>query len=208
MARSLPLGSIGDPVPKLVGIPGGRDSAAGFEEFIRPHFHMLYRRAYRLTLNKADAEDLVQDVCIRAYPRFHELEKSENPRAWLMCVLYRVFIDLTRQRRASRMDETDSIDEERLGSAPGDALDPEAQADRDIAAAQIEHAWQRLDKTQRALLALHDVEGYTLAELEEITGLPPGTIKSKLHRARVRLGRMLRSEAVEAPSMVRQEYGK
>jgi RNA polymerase sigma-70 factor (ECF subfamily) len=58
----------------------------------------------------------------------------------------------------------------------------------------LDAAWRKLDREQRGLLALHDVEGYTLAELRGITGLKEGTLKSRLHRARVRLGKLLRVE--------------
>jgi DNA-directed RNA polymerase specialized sigma24 family protein len=58
----------------------------------------------------------------------------------------------------------------------------------------LDNAWRHLDHEQRALLALHDIEGHTLAELMELTGLKEGTLKSRLHRARVRLGKLLQRE--------------
>jgi RNA polymerase sigma-70 factor (ECF subfamily) len=58
----------------------------------------------------------------------------------------------------------------------------------------LDRAWQRLDDAQRMLLALHDIEGYSLAELTEITGLKEGTLKSRLHRSRVQLGKLLKYE--------------
>jgi RNA polymerase sigma factor (sigma-70 family) len=185
-------------MPKFTLIPGGRDAATAFENLIRPHFHALYRRAYRLTLNAADAEDLVQDVCIRAYPRLAEIQELDNPRAWLMRVLYRLFVDLTRQRKSSPIQAMDmGGDEEEFSHCfTSDEPGPEAQADSAIGEQRLERAWQRLDKVQRALLALHDIEGYTLAELQDMTGLPEGTLKSRLHRARIRLGRILKSEAL------------
>lgn len=181
---------------KLRVIPGGRDAAAQFERFIGPHMDALYRSAYRFTRNAADAEDLVQEVCVRAYPRLEELKGMDNPRAWLLCVLYRVFVDLRRHRDSSPLLPAGAVDADALtdrlaGSEPG----PEAQTESAIIATRLEHAWQRLDRTQRALLALHDVEGYTLAELEEMTGLRVGTLKSRLHRARARLGRLLNGES-------------
>jgi RNA polymerase sigma-70 factor (ECF subfamily) len=60
-----------------------------------------------------------------------------------------------------------------------------------------------LDREQRALLALHDVEGYTLEEINRITGLKEGTLKSRLHRARVRLGKFLRREEEESAALRR-----
>jgi DNA-directed RNA polymerase specialized sigma24 family protein len=70
-------------------------------------------------------------------------------------------------------------------------LDPDAQTERALTRRRVEDAWRYLDATQRALLSLHDVEGHTLAEIAELTGSPQGTIKSRLFRARERLGRLL-----------------
>jgi len=64
---------------------------------------------------------------------------------------------------------------------------------------RVEDAWRRLSEEQRLLLALHDIEGYTLVEIHSLTGLKDGTIKSRLHRARVRLGKLLQPETGVAP---------
>ena len=184
-------------MPNLTVITGGREPSAAFENLVRPHLYALYRQAYRLSLNAADAEDLVQDVCVRAYPRIAELQELENPRAWLMRVLYHVFVDLTRHRKTSPLRPSCNLEEEdAFHSVASEEPGPEAQTDSAIGEARLERAWHRLEKTQRALLALHDIEGYTLAELQEMTGLPQGTLKSRLHRARVRLGRLLKTECV------------
>ena len=72
-----------------------------FEALIQPHLDSLYRAAYRLTGNSLDAEDLVQDVCLRAYPRLSELRKLDYPKGWLMKVQYRLFVDGSRHRDRS-----------------------------------------------------------------------------------------------------------
>src|SRR5688572_33132541 len=72
-----------------------------FEEVVHAHLDGLYGRAYALTGSVQDAEDLTQEVCIRASSRLEELARHENPRAWLMRVLYRLFVDLVRSRRRS-----------------------------------------------------------------------------------------------------------
>jgi DNA-directed RNA polymerase specialized sigma24 family protein len=69
-------------------------------------------------------------------------------------------------------------------------------------------AWRHLDTEQKALLALHDIEGHSLAELQEITGLKQGTLKSRLHRARVRLGKLLRREDNAHEVIVRSGAGR
>jgi RNA polymerase sigma factor (sigma-70 family) len=173
-------------------VSGARSEAKRFERFIQPHFSHLYRRAYRFTMNRSDAEDLVQELCIRAFPKLSELEKMDDPMPWFLCVLYRAFIDSTRRRDRSPIDRAEPIEDDGpWAHTSDDGLDPEAQTERALTRRRLEDAWRYLDATQRALLVLHDVEGHTLSEIGELTGFPQGTIKSRLFRARARLGRLL-----------------
>lgn len=193
-------------MPKLRVIPGGRAPAAAFNRVVEPHLSALYRSGYRLTRNVADAEDLVQDVCVRAYSRLTELEQMENPRAWLLCIQYRLFVDMTRQRRSASFATSSTCEsEDALLEMSSPEPGPEEQADSAFGEARLERAWQYLDRVQQALLALHDIEGYSLAELVEITGITEGTLKSRLHRARVRLGRLLSADSAPRALVARRE---
>jgi len=169
--------------------PGGESEQDRFATLIRQHYQALYRAAYRLTRSTVDAEDLVQEVCLRAYPRLGEVERLEHPRGWLLRVLYRLFIDLRRRYERKHVRAIDE-DEEFAGGEPG----PAEEADRALDRWRIEDAWRYLNNEQRLLLTLHDIEGYSLAEIHAMTGLKDGTIKSRLHRARVRLGRLLQRD--------------
>lgn len=178
---------------KLKVIGGVRPDAA-FEGMLRPHFDALYGRAFRLTGNAADAEDLMQELCIRVFPRMDELAHLENPRAWLMRVLYRLFIDLTRSLQRSPIKSVNAEEAEEYLQAPSGEPGPEQRAEAAQRYERLQRAWRHLDSEQRALLLLQGVEGRSLAEIEEITGIPQGTLKSRLHRARLRLGRLLARE--------------
>lgn len=162
-----------------------------FEVLVQPHYEVLYRTAYRLTRSKHDAEDLAQEVCARAYPRLAELESLEQPRGWLLRVMYRLFIDWSRRYEQTHVTSMELVDVLAMAS---DEPGPLELTERAFDARNLDRAWLRLDREQRALLALHDVEGHTLAELNRITGIKEGTLKSRLHRARVRLGKLLRQE--------------
>jgi RNA polymerase sigma factor (sigma-70 family) len=168
---------------------GGESESERFARLIRLHYQSLYRAAYRLTRSTVDAEDLVQEVCVRAYPRLAEIEGLEQPRSWLLRVQYRLFIDLRRRYERTHVRAIDE-NEEFASAEPG----PADEADRAQHRGRIEDAWRHLSHEQRLLLALHDIEGYTLVEINSLTGLKDGTIKSRLHRARVRLGRLLARE--------------
>jgi len=175
----------------------GQSTAERFEALIHPHFDALHRSAYRLTGNVHDAEDLVQEVCVRAYPKLSELERLDRPRSWLLRVLYRIFVDITRSWEHSRVRPLSTMEEGDWGMAMASSdLGPEDLADGKQIEERLERAWRHLTREQQALLGLHDVEGYSLAELQDITGLRIGTLKSQLHRARVRLGKLLQRESV------------
>ena len=167
---------------------------AAFEALMRPHFDALYGRAYRLTGNAPDAEDLMQELCIRVFPRVEELEDLDNPKAWLMRVLYRLFIDFARARQRSPLKLVDGDDADEIEQAPGEEPGPEEQVEAMLQQERLQRAWRFLDAEQQMLLVLQGIEGHSLAEIEAITGMPQGTLKSRLHRARQRLGRLLERE--------------
>ena len=155
---------------------------------IAPHLNSLFRAAYRLTGNRPDAEDLVQDVCVRAHSHVASLKLATQPKAWLLKVQYRTFVDGIRRRRRSPLATGEDFDATRRSDTPS----PEDAAEGSLAEQRVLDAWRQLDKEQRALLALH-VEGYSLAELEAITDLSTDVLKARLYRARVRLGKLLTS---------------
>ena len=166
-----------------------------FAALVTPHFDALYRIALRLTRQRPDAEDLVQDVCVRAFGRLAELEHAAEPRAWLVQVQYRLFVDGARRRKRAPfapLPDDDSFDQE--SGAPS----PEQTTDAELEHVRLAACWKRLDADQRALLALH-AEGYTLAELESACGLSKNALSARLHRARARLAKLMRREIERCP---------
>lgn len=164
-----------------------------FEALLEPHFGVLYSAARRMTASPADAQDLVQDVCIKAWRHREELGSMEYPRAWLLRTLYNQFID--DQRRLGRSPQaraTTTEAEDGFELAGPERLEPEPETERIMNIEAINEAMALLGREQRTLLAMHDIDGLSLAEIGAVTGLANGTIKSKLYRARVKLGRLLR----------------
>jgi RNA polymerase sigma-70 factor (ECF subfamily) len=161
-------------------------ASTAFATLLARHIEALHRAAYRLTGNRPDAEDLVQEVCLRAYQSRNELAGTDRPLGWLLKVQYRVFLDGARRRKRSPLrpmkDDVDAF----TSADPG----PEALFDSSLAEQRLQRAWSALERQQRALLVLH-AEGYTLAEMQRITDLSTDVLKARLYRARVRLGRLL-----------------
>ncbi|MCF6211452.1 MAG: RNA polymerase sigma factor [Gammaproteobacteria bacterium] len=175
-----------------------RETLPDFETLVRPHLDHLYRLAYRFCGHRQDAEDLVQDLLVKLYPRHAEIVKIEKLRPWLVTILYRMFIDGTRRKARSRLELIDDETKFYECIASSDER-PEQSLAREQRVAQIQVAFEQLSDDHRTLLALHDIEGYRLAELEEMLAVPLGTLKSRIHRARARM-RILLGEVMEPPT--------
>jgi len=171
-----------------------------FDLLVRPHFDDLYVSAVRLTRSEADAEDLLQDVLLKSLRWLEELEQVEFPRAWLVKVMYNTFIDQTRSQQRSPLSEANDAvcDPDELPAHD----EPLARLlDRQRRVERVLHAMRYLNREDCALLGMREVEGLTIKELRQVTGMPEGTIKARLHRARKRLGRLLSKDAVAAPHL-------
>lgn len=167
-----------------------------FTALVRPHLRLMHRMACRWTQDRADAEDLVQDVLTRLFPRTEELEAVEKLGPWLVKVLYRRYVDLYRRRANSPIDETapcvsdDHFFQERLEDGRNHFQQLELQR-------LLNRALYTLDESWRDVVLLHDVEGYTALEVAEILDINVGTVKSRLHRARKKLKSVLEPGTVE-----------
>ena len=173
---------------------------------MRPQVEYLYRLAWRFTGSVADAEDLVQDVLIKLYPRTQELLGIQRLRPWLARVLYHQYVDSVRQRARSPIVElvTDAEGNDNpLDTLPATKDGPEEDAERSGQRERILRALDRLNPEQRAVVVMHDVEGYSLEELETMLETPLGTLKSRLHRARQRLRTLLPMEPFSAGERVK-----
>ena len=168
-----------------------QQSHIAFERAVRPHFDRLYRLAVRLCGDQARAEDLFQEVLIKAFGRLEELAGIERPGSWLGRIMYNLFVDDYRRFQRRRLH---IVDDTRLAggidAAPG-GIDPAAESEREQAWARLDAAMAELSEDHRIVVLLHDAEGYKLEEIHELTGVPVGTVKSRLHRARDRLKKIL-----------------
>jgi len=171
-----------------------------FESLLRPHLDTLYRVAYRFCGNTDDAEDLVQDLLLRLYPKVKELREVDRLRPWLIRVIYRMFIDRVRRNKRSPIQSLDT-----LTPANDDGMDPYQQIETETVGPQdslhcsqeqkkLIRVLSQLGEKHRHIVVLHDVEGYTLEEMQEVFDCPIGTLKSRLHRARLKLRGLLAAE--------------
>jgi RNA polymerase sigma-70 factor (ECF subfamily) len=181
--------------------PEDQNQRASFDALLRPHLDRLYRLSFRLAGSKADAEDLFQDVLVKAFGRLDDLLEVREPGSWLCRVMYNHFIDNRRRFARARLVsvEESQLPGQSVESLPGD-LDPVRDAERLDTINRLDQALAVLSDEHRLVVLLHDTEGYKLQEIHEITGDPVGTIKSRLHRARARLREILTEDGTKSGS--------
>lgn len=150
---------------------------AAFNRLLEEHGSALLTLLVRLCPQRGDADDLFQETAVRVWKQFAQRPWFRNPRSWLLTIGYRVFIDWTRarKRRIHGSDAVEVIDSK--SPPPSEAL--ESLEERD----QLHLALQRLPENLREILVLHYTGDLSLRRIAEITSLPVGTVKSRLHTA-------------------------
>jgi RNA polymerase sigma-70 factor (ECF subfamily) len=172
-----------------------QELGARFEAEALPLLPGLYSAAFRLTRNASDAEDLVQETYLRAYRGFHQFEPGTNLKAWLYRILTNTFINSYRKRQ--REPQTDSLDETEdwyLYSRMAErGTEPSAETSviESLPDEDVQEALSSLPDQFRIAVLLADVEGFSYKEIAEITGVPIGTVMSRLHRGRKALEKRL-----------------
>jgi RNA polymerase sigma-70 factor (ECF subfamily) len=158
-----------------------------FEAEALVHLDALFRVALHFVGNTADADDLVQDTLFRAYQAWDQFARGTNAKAWLITILRHVFIDAY-QREARRR--------QTLSSAPPPSDDTRVPFFDDLVDDQVVHAIDALPLPHREVVVLRDIEDLHYDEIATMLGVPVGTVKSRLSRARERLQAKLLEYAV------------
>jgi RNA polymerase sigma-70 factor (ECF subfamily) len=173
-----------------------------FERDVLPMLPSLYGAAMRLTRNRSDAEDLVQETYLRAYRGFAGFQEGTNLKAWLYRILTNSYINTYRkkQREPQIVDGPEDVDEwylyDRLG---GRSVEDSAETTvlDTIPDQAVKDAVESLPERFRLPVLLADVEGFSYKEIAEIMDTPIGTVMSRLHRGRKALEKALWETAKE-----------
>ena len=171
------------------------DDNARFEQSVRPHFARLYRLAWRLTGSKDAGEDLFQELMIKAFASLDKIETLDRPGPWLARVMYNLFVDQHRRFARQRMllVEEGQLGGEVLAAFAGKD-DPELDSLQAEHTRRLEAALGEISEEHRIVVLLHDADGHKITEIQELMGIPAGTIKSRLHRARAHLRQILEKD--------------
>ena len=175
----------------MASLPSDHDQAR-FASVVLPHLADAYALARWLTGNRADAEDVVQEACLRAFRGISGFA-GVNARAWLLTIVrHAAYSWLGKNRSAAlvMVDDLAAVEHKQAGGAalldaapqtPEEALIAKAEA------ARLEAAIAELPLPFRETLVLRDVQGLDYREIAEVTKVPIGTVMSRLARARQRL---------------------
>jgi RNA polymerase sigma-70 factor (ECF subfamily) len=170
-----------------------QNCSANFEQEVLPHLDSAYNLARWLTGNPQDAQDIVQEAYMRAL-RFYGGFRGGNVRAWLLQIVRNTFYTWVEQSRPKH--PTIEFDEQLFGADPR-APNPEQALLQSERANLLRQALQGLPESFREVLILREFEGMSYKEISEVTGMVPGTVMSRLSRARCELRQSLASLANE-----------
>jgi len=171
---------------------GDTESGTTFEAVVLKHLDAAHNLARWLTRDPHDAEDVVQQACLRAFRYFNGF-RGDNGRAWLLAIVRNTFHTwLTQNRQDHTSVEYDeaSIGLEQVEASREDHLhgtDPEKLVLRAADQRLVEAAMLQLPAEFREILVLRELEELSYKEIAEIVGVPLGTVMSRLSRARARL---------------------
>jgi len=171
-----------------------------FRSEVLSHLEPLFGTAMRLTRNRADAEDLVQDTVVKAFRFADKFTPGTNLRAWLYTILHNTWRNRRRDSARAAVDVDSDVVEE-AASQPGGPVGfetPERILMRETLDADLQAALDDLPEAFRQAVWLRDVEEFTYAEIAEMLGVPIGTVMSRISRGRRQLYQRLRSVAAPA----------
>jgi RNA polymerase sigma-70 factor (ECF subfamily) len=157
---------------------------ARFRQLVLPHLDAGYNLARWLARDAQDAEDVVQEACLRALKYLHGL-RADEARAWFLTIVRHAYYDWCQRNRPQELmgDARELLE----STADPGAIDPEQAALRSADARLLAAAIEALPLAFREVLILREIEEFPYRQIAQITGTPIGTVMSRLARARALL---------------------
>ena len=169
--------------------PAMRGRTATFEELVEKHYRQAYNIAYRISGSATDAEDLTQDALIRAYQSFDRYQPELPFANWLYRIIANLHVDELRRRGRARVESIDAC--ESLADIPDYQADPAGQVLSREIEGHLQRALDSLSPDFRSAVVLCDVEGLSYEEIAEIMRCSIGTVRSRVHRGRKQMRKVL-----------------
>jgi RNA polymerase sigma-70 factor, ECF subfamily len=175
---------------------------AAFSVLVARHERRVYNLAYRMLGREEDARDATQDAFLTALRKLSSFRGEAAFTTWLHRVTVNACYDILRKRkREPVLDERPEEDRAGGASGPGGPAGPPSpdHAESAATAVDVQRALVQVPYEFRTVLVLHDVQDLGYDEIADILGVPVGTVKSRLHRGRAALGRLLGGERSGSP---------
>ncbi len=173
-----------------------------FSILVRRYQNRVFNAAYRMLGSKEEAEEVVQDTFIKIHQGMDSFRSESTFAAWVFRISHNLCIDTLRFRKKrssiqlvpfkSRTVEGEGGSElPEVDDIPDSSLEPAQQLDVQEESAVLEASLKSLPESQRAVLVLHDLEGFQYQEISQIIGASIGTVRSRLHYGRIKLKEIL-----------------
>ncbi|HHY75684.1 MAG TPA: sigma-70 family RNA polymerase sigma factor [Firmicutes bacterium] len=186
-----------------------RGDGDAFEVLVSRYERNVYSLAYRLVGDREDALDVVQDVFLKAYQALPKFRGESKFSTWIHRVCVNASLDYLRKKQklpAYSLDEPLSLKDSAVNrDVEDESGDVEAEVEvRDLGEA-VCSVLKYLEVDHRVVITLYDIQGYSYQEISDMLGISIGTVKSRLHRARNAVRRLLPKEHFSAPAVKHDE---
>lgn len=168
----------------------GRSAAFGL--LVRKYQNRLYNVVLHVVGNVEDAEDVVQEAFVQAYLKLGGFERKSAFYTWLYQIAFHAAIDRTRSRRRGPTRTAGNLGD--LSEVMDRGEGPTERLDRQERQQQVRQALDQLDEDHRAVLVLRELDGCCYETIAEILNVPIGTVRSRLHRARLQMRQLLQEQ--------------
>lgn len=168
-----------------------RGDSAAFGSLVRKYQDRLFNTVVHVAGSREEAEDVAQEAFVQAYVKLSSFHRESAFYTWL----YRIAFNIAVSRRRRKKSEV-SLDASREDAGREPAGDVEAPGEhllREERAGLVHSALAALSEEHRSILVLREMEGFEYEQISEILDLPTGTVRSRLHRARLQLREQLKS---------------
>lgn len=185
---------------RALDLPGVRDRDRDdefFQSLVEDHYRRVYTLIYRIVHNESDAADLTQETFVRVYKALPRLRAEGASATWIRRIATNLSLDFLRRRKAapqcSSLDVSspDDAEQTQVRDIADLSSDPEKLVASDERTQILRSAVAGLPNDYRAVIVLHHMEEMRVEEIAEVLGVPEGTVKSRLSRARKALFRKL-----------------